>query len=325
MATSGTVGATRFNVATLIEKAYRRCNVLPGLITPELINIAKENLFLLFNNFSNRGINLWCVDTIMTGITSHKAEYTLPTGTIDVLSAMYRKPTALDATIQTVTATSESFNLGGLTQVNLVGFKVDTAVTSVVIAASPDDISYTTIGSKTDSFAANEWHWVSLDASLSAQYWRLTFPTAANVTGYLLSTNFTDFSISRLNRDDYQNLPNKRFEGNPSLQYWMNRQISPTYTLWPVPNDEAACIYMLTHRQIQDVGTMVNNIEIPDRWLDAILWELAAMCSVEIPTMPVDRIQLCMQMAATSLQNADAEERDNAPIYLQPNISVYNV
>lgn len=324
MATSGTVGTTSFNVATLIEKAYRRCNVLPGLITPELLDIAKQNLFLLFNNFSNRGINLWCVDTVMLGITSHKAAYDLPVGTIDVLSAMYRQPTALDVTELVTTTTSQTYDLGAATTVILVGFKVGTQVASVIISSSTDDITYTPLIAQTKTFTVGDWHWVAIEPSTNSQYWKITFPTATTITDYTISATFTDLVISRLNRDDYQGLPNKRFEGAPSLQYWMNRQMTPTITLWPVPNIELACIYLLTHRQIQDVGTMVNTIEIPDRWADAVLWELASMCAVEIPTMPADRIQLCLQMASISLRNADSEERDNSPIYLAPNISVYN-
>lgn len=324
MATSGTVGATSFNVATLIEKAYRRCNVLPGLVTPELIDIAKQNLFLLFNNFSNRGINLWCIDKPLIGVTAHKAEYSLPIGTIDVLNAMYRKPIAAAVTLATNTTTSQSFNLATDTAITLIGFKIGTQAASVTISVSDDDVTYTSIISQVKTFTVGDWHWIAIEPTIPSQYWRIAFPTATTITSYVLSASFTDLVISRLNRDDYQGLPNKRAEGATSLQYWMNRQIVPTMTLWPVPNDELACLYLVTHRQIQDVGTMVNTIEIPDRWADAVLWGLAAMCAVEIPTMPADRIQLCLQMAADSLHNADSEERDNSPIYLAPNISVYN-
>lgn len=324
VATSGTVGATSFNVATLIEKAYRRCNVLPGLITPELIDIAKENLFLLFNNFSNRGINLWCVDTPMLGITNHKAEYDLPVGTIDVLNAVYRRPTALDTTIYATTALSQTFDVASATVVNLIGFKVSTQTTSAVISASADGATFTDLVAQSKVFTIGDWHWIAVEPSALQQYWKITFPTATAITDYVLANTYTDLVMSRLNKDDYQGLPNKRFEGAPSLQYWMNRQMTPTVTLWPVPNTELACIYLITHRQIQDVGAITNTIEIPDRWVDAVLWGLASMCAVEIPTMPEDRIQLCLQMAGESLRNADSEERDTAPIYLAPNISVYN-
>ena len=324
MATSGTIGTTSFNVATLIEKAYRRCNILPGSVTPELVDIANQNLNLIFNDLSNRGVNLWCINKELLGLQTNKTLYELPVGTIDILNAVQRTPLAITATSATTAAASQSYDTEATTSiVALVGFKLDTAVASVTLAHSTDDVTYTDILAKTATFEANKWYWLEVDGSTAAQYWQLTFPTTTAVTDIVLAETFTDLTISRINRDDFNSLPDKRATGTTGLQYWLNRQITPEMNLWPAPSAETSCLYLLTHRQIEDAGTMLNTIAVPDRWLDAILWKLAAMCAVEVPEVPADRIQLSMQMARESLFNADSEERDNSPIYLRPNIGVY--
>ena len=325
MASSGTVGTTSFDTAKLIEKTYRRCGIPTGGITPELIDIAKENLFLLFQNFSNRGINLWCIDSPILGFQDHNSDYLLPIGTISVLSASRRRIVSLADTIGTLTATSVSYNLGSATVVNMVGFILSSPTTSLIIAGSSDNITFTTYKTETKAYAAGIWYWVEITNTASMQYWQLTFPLATTVTSHSLSTASSDSLLSLTNWDDYLSIPNKRSESANPLQYCFDRQMRQLVIVWPVPNDMAnVCMILRTHRQVQDIGSLTQTIEVPDRWIDTVLWELATMCAVEIPSVPQERITLCQQMAAASLLNADREEVDGSANTILPNIGVYS-
>lgn len=329
MATSGTVGLTSLDLAKLFEKTYRRCGIPTGAITPELIDIAKENLFLLFNNWSNRGINLWAVDYPLMGLRTHKASYDVPVGTIDILNASYRNLTSVTPATTTVGATTIDFDFGVAQTVQQFGINCSSAYTGLVFnfAESSDGVTYTALKSVAlANYAANENYWFALNTVGSKQYYRITITsvhTAAAITTTMVSA-YTDFVMQPLNRDDYSALPSKRSEGATCLQYFYDRQMSPTITLWPVPNIETNCLALRVHRQVQDVGNdMTATIEVPDRWLDAVLWEHAAMCAVETPTVPADRIQLCQQQASMAILNAEAGETDGSPIYMSPNIGVY--
>ena len=328
MTTSGTVGQTTLDVAKIIEKSYRRCGIPTGSITPELIDIARDNLFLLFNNFSNRGINLWCVDQPILGTRTSKAKYDMPVGTIDVLNAQHRQPQMVDVSETNTTAFQKDMDFGAAQQIALFAIHPHTNANGVVayLQYSTDNLSwYTAWGTSAVSYTINEHYWYAIDPSATARYWRLTIPAPFTVNDFTVSmcSGWTDLIMQRLNRDDYMALPNKRPEADKSLQYFFDRQISPTMTLWPVPNNELNCLALVTHRQIQDVGAMTNTIEVPDRWQDAFSWGLAAMNAVEVPTVPQDRIQLCQTQASQSLVNAEGEERDSAPIFLQAGIGVY--
>lgn len=59
-----------------------------------------------------------------------------------------------------------------------------------------------------------------------------------------------DYTVSRIGVGDYATLPNKNTTGRP-LQIYVNRQVSPEYTLWPVPDLPYTILYW-TMRRIQD-------------------------------------------------------------------------
>jgi hypothetical protein len=330
MATSGTVGVTALDIAKIIEKTYRRCGIPTGAITPEMIEVAKENLFLLFNNWSNRGINLWAVDRPFLGLNTNVQEYIMPTGTIDVLNALHRNLTHATPTTTTVTSTTQiDYVFDTALQLPMYGIKPSADYTGVSFtwAGSADGITFVTQDTQTlQNLTAGTNYWYESPINGSYQYWRLSITSVHTNTAMSVSliSGFTDLVMSRLNRDDYMALPNKTFEGTPSLQYFFNRQMLPTMTLWPVPSVETHCLALVIHRQIQDVGdSLTATIEVPDRWLDAFSWNHAAMCAVETPAVAQDRINLVQQQSVQSLMNAESEERDSAPIYITPNITVY--
>jgi hypothetical protein len=68
---------------------------------------------------------------------------------------------------------------------------------------------------------------------------------------------------------------------------------------------------------------MTQDIEVPQRWLDAVIALLAAKLALEIPDVAPDMIPLLDAKAAQAEGEAWAEERDNSPIRWAPNISAY--
>lgn len=87
MTTSGTA---TFNLEfdDLINEAYERC----GLETREGFDMrtARVSLNLLFAEWANRGLNLWTIEQRSVTMVSGQAEYTLPSDTVNVLSAVIR-------------------------------------------------------------------------------------------------------------------------------------------------------------------------------------------------------------------------------------------
>ena len=153
----------------------------------------------------------------------------------------------------------------------------------------------------------------------------MLFRSTLNQTQVLLANTPNEIPMARLNRDDYVNLPNKAFEGRP-LQFWVDRLLNnPVLYLWPVPSAQfvTAQVVVWVKRYIMDVGTMTQEIEVPQRWYDAIVYLLASRLAEETPTVDPQMIAILDQKAQRSLLEAENEERDDSPIYLTPNIAVY--
>jgi hypothetical protein len=76
-------------------------------------------------------------------------------------------------------------------------------------------------------------------------------------------------------------------------------------------------------RQIDDVGALTDELEVPQRWYEATVMMLSHRMALELPGVGLDRIQYLEAQAEKYLALAEAEERDKSPIYFAPNIAVY--
>lgn len=87
MATSG-VASFNLDFDEIIIEAYERC----GLQVRDGYDArtARRSLNLMFAEWSNRGLNLWTIEQREIELTAGVAEYTMPTDTVDVLSAVIR-------------------------------------------------------------------------------------------------------------------------------------------------------------------------------------------------------------------------------------------
>ncbi len=323
MATSGTIGQTTLTVAQLLEHAFRRCGVPPSKITPEDEQTSRESLFMLIVSLANRGINLWCVEKNILGLVASQATYTLPDGTLNVLNWVYSTPTRVEGT-DTIGATSVATELDDETTLARWGFKPTAAFTgTVTLSGSDDGVTYTSIRILTSAtWAADEWYWYDLDPIQTYTYFKITASVAATFTEFYLASSVQDIKISPWNRDDWTNQPNKSRTGDPATNVYFEKLVTPQFTLWPVPESEYNQVSIWRHRQIQDVGALVNSLEIPTRWFEDIVWQLALRVAAEVPGADA-RLSFIQTMCQQFQQEAEFGETDNAPITLVPNLRGY--
>lgn len=325
MSTSGTVALTNLDTVKIIEHAFRRCKVPTAKQTAEAVMIAKENLYLLLTALSNRGLNLWCVETQYVGLTDDKATYVAPAGTVDILNVIYTQPTRTEGT-DTTAATSVATELDASTQIYRIGIKCSaiTASDTLTLAQSANGSSWTTISTHTKTdWATSTWYWFNLDPSVTNVHFRASFGSAATFTEFYLASALYDLPVSQWNRDTWSTLNNKNTSGRPSTCYYFEKKLTPQLTLWPVPNNNYDHLTLFLHRQIQDVGTMVQNIEVPQRWVESIIWQLTVRLAFELPEVPGDIISAVTAMSQQFLLEVEDEESDGAPLYITPNIRGY--
>lgn len=326
MAFSNTVSQTNFNTRRVIDNAIRRCKLTAQQITAEHIDIANDQLYLFLSDLANQGAPLWCIEKQIYPLYDGVGDITMTDGTVDILNSNFRwlqevSGTNVDtSTTRTVTFTTDTF-------VANTGILWSAAAVPIALERSDDNLTWTTIQTETPTASAGEWTWFDLDSSVAARYFRVraTSGTLGFSQIYLANTP-TEIPLARMNRDDYTNLPNKAFQSNRPLQYWFDRQVNnPIMHMWPVPNLAATVCQIVVWRQryIMDVGTMTQDVEVPQRWLEAIVSGLAAKMALELVEVDVNLIPILDQKAAIALNIAQMEERDNSPMMIAPNISPY--
>jgi len=326
MAFSNTVSQTVFNTRRVIDNAIRRCKLTAQQITSEYIDIANDQLYLFLSDLANQGAPLWCIEKQIYPLYDGVGDITMTDGTVDILNSNFRWLQQVTG-INYTTSTYREVDFTDATFVANVGIFWSAAAVPIVLERSDDGVTWVTIQSETPTASAGEWTWYDLDSSVAARYFRIraTSGTLGFSQIYLANTP-TEIPLARMNRDDYTNLPNKAFQSNRPLQYWFDRQVNnPIMHLWPVPNDAATVCQIVVWRQryIMDVGSMTQEIEVPQRWLEALVSGLAAKLALEIIEVDANMIPILDQKAAIALNIAQMEERDNSPMMIAPNIAPY--
>jgi hypothetical protein len=319
---------TVFNTRKVIDHAYRRCRIPPEGISSEQIDFALDTLYLVLSMLANRGLQLWCIERYLMPLYQAQGLITMPNGIVDILNTNLRTIEVVNEnTTDTTTSTTYTTIFPTDTQVTVVGIEWSGASTAYALETSTNGTTWTTVSTQSNpNTVANEVTWVDIQGSLATTYFRVRATTGVlNQTQVIMANTPNEIPMARLNRDDYVNLPNKTFEGRP-LQFWCDRQLNnPVLYLWPVPSAQfvTAQVVVWVKRYIMDVGTMTQEIEVPQRWYDSIVYVLAARLAEETPTVDPQMIAILDQKAQRSLLEAENEERDDSPIYLTPNIAVY--
>ena len=349
MATSGTVATTVFQTRKVIDHAFRRIGLAPQQVTSEHIDTALDLLFLELSALGNRGIPLWTVEPILLPLYFRVARVPTPPGTIDVFNVDLRTSqrlsgtntasegiadNAFDANIDTACtqvtpAGNITMMLDSATGIPIFGLLPNvTGTWDVTFQFSDDGITYTDIFTRPELEVVNgEWFWADVEGVTNHQYWRLQANglTVLDVRELVFQNNPNSIDMYKRNRDDYSNLPNATRTGRPT-QFWYNKtRQQPEITLWPVPDAESTFrqITGFLHRQIQDVGTMQQEVECPQRWYLAITMQLAKHLIKEIKEADKQLIPVVEQDAAYELARAWDGEGDGSAAFLRVNIGPY--
>ncbi len=349
MATSGTYLQQTYDVVSLIEMAARRCGQLGGRLSAEEVLDARNELQMMLNAMVQEGTCLWTVDKQIYGLNLNQNILQFSADTVDLQNVLYRfnnlpsggiaasssggvASYAFDqnldtACIQTVPDGNISYNFLTPTTICTVGLLPNaTGNLNPVYEYSVDGGTWieSVAASGSSTFTQGQWYWQDVTFPQTANYYRVreTSGGILNVTELVFGTAANEIIISRLNKDDYQNLPYKNQIGRP-LQYWFDRQIIPQAWIWPASQYSFNSLVVWRRRVLQDVGAFTDTIEFPARWLDTIIYSLACRIIYILPGADLSRAPMLEQKAVQARQLAWTEERDDSPLYYTPMIGGY--
>lgn len=129
----------------------------------------------------------------------------------------------------------------------------------------------------------------------------------------------TDRILSPISTYDYESLPNKTQQAQPTT-YWYQRQIIPQVTMWPVP-ETTYTLHLRILSQPQDVRLSAGlTPQMPYRWYDAftaaLAWRLAVIYAPDREAGRKVDAERAWQIAAT-------EDIEYVPLRIGPAVGGY--
>ena len=131
----------------------------------------------------------------------------------------------------------------------------------------------------------------------------------------------SDISISRIGRQDYLNIPDKTTQGRPT-QFYVDRQITPTLTVWPRPENSTDQLIYYRVKRMDDIDNSTNNADIPFRFLPCLVAGLSYYLSVK---KSPDRIGMLKDLYEEEFYRAASEDGERVSLRLVPSYSSLSV
>lgn len=349
MATSGSYGGYTYRVNQLIEDAALRAGIPAQMMTADLLQRSLRALNLLFAEMPNLRIYTWQQQRILIPIYEGVQAATAPVGTFNLLDCNLRTPVRLDPTLvssasgTTANSDDDDFEtkftqnaaLGNLkatfddeTSVYEIGVLWGASATvSFVVERSPDGgTTWLEVGSFTGSVADREWTWLALANSSLSTDWRIRMTSGTlNAREIYWGGLYRDVPMGVLSRSQFSQMPNAGQASQP-LQAWKDRQLSvPVLRLWPLPARAYRYCHIAAYQQrmLANVVTLRETLDVPERWYESITARLAVKLCRTFEEAKKERLPDLMSQVNESMLPAISEDRDGAPVIMQPSVGYY--
>jgi hypothetical protein len=267
----------------------------------------------------------WCIEKLILPFYEGQPNVTLPLGTEEVLNVNYRYLQPVTGAVVS-TSTVYQVNFTSSTVVSTVGIEWSAAAVPLTFSVSNDNLTWTVVDTVTPSATAGQITWFDIYPAIAYQYFKITATSGTlSYSVITLGNTPSEIPFGVLNRDSYVAQSNQIFAGRPTT-YWFQRDINqPILHLWPAPNlaAEGAQLIVWRHRQIMDVGTLQQELDIPQRWYEAIVSQLAFKLAQEIDVVDANLLVPLSQAAALNMNTAWNGDNDGSPTTIQPWIAPY--
>ena len=130
-----------------------------------------------------------------------------------------------------------------------------------------------------------------------------------------------DIPLSRLSRAEYSHVTNKSTTGKPN-QYFVNKLLSPTVTVYPVPDlSSKYTLHMNVLTRMDDADSATNTMDLPFRFYPCLTAGLAYYMSMKRAP------QLTGQLKAIYEEEFDralSTDEERSSFHISPNLRSYN-
>ena len=298
-----TSGAAAFNLALteIVEEAFERCGA--ELRSGYDLKTARRSLNLLFADWANRGVNMWTMEAGIINLVQGQSTYPLPLDTVDLLEHVIRTGGNIAATQADLTITRISVSTYAT-----IPNKIQQARPIQILVNRMDGQTY-----PTGAFLVSGINGTATQITLSntnglPAYGFVKFDNEVIFYSYISGNTLYNCFRAQANTTAAAHVSGT----NAYIAQY------PSVTVWPVPDN--AQQYQLAYwrlRRNQDAGGGINTMDVPFRFLPAMVAGLAYYLAMKVPNADARLMTLKAQYdEAWAL--ASEEDREKAAVRFVP-------
>ena len=140
-----------------------------------------------------------------------------------------------------------------------------------------------------------------------------------DVLSVVVRRDGTDYSLERLSRDEFLNIPTKTTQGRPN-QFFLDRQLTPNLKIWPTPENTTDLIIFDALTRIDDADVYTNTMDLPFRFYPCLAAGLAYYIALK---RAPNRVQLLKAVYEEEFERAATEDRDRSSFNVVPRYEYY--
>lgn len=219
-------------------------------------------------------------------------------------------------------ATSGSVDFG-LTAREIIAeaFKV-AKIVSAGETPTADEMSdaETTLNLLLKTWSAKEHLWIRTEGSqaLTASTASYAITGARRMLSVRRRTSSIDTPMNELSREEYYDLPTKSGTGMPVSWYFDPQRSTRTLYIWLTPTAAIAAntvLHFTYLRVIEDIDDLENDPDVPQEWLEALVYALAARLALAYGS---DALQNVTAIANGLVNDLSAQDQEPVSVYFQP-------
>lgn len=170
------------------------------------------------------------------------------------------------------------------------------------------------------TWSAKEHLWIRTEGTQALTASTASYPItgARRMLSVRRRTSSIDTPMGELAREEYYDLPTKSGTGTPVNWYFDPQTSVRTLFVWPTASTSVAAntvLYFTYLRVIEDIDALENDPDVPQEWLEALIYSLAARLAQAYGS---DALQSVMAIAAGLVSELSAQDQEPVSIYFQP-------
>tara|TARA_R110000744_G_scaffold34899_3_gene81069 strand:- start:382 stop:1077 length:696 start_codon:yes stop_codon:yes gene_type:complete len=136
-----------------------------------------------------------------------------------------------------------------------------------------------------------------------------------------INSSTVDIPLNRMSRAEYGHLATKSTTGKPN-QVFLNKQLTPTITVWPVPDKSSTyTVYMNVLTRMDDADVGVNTLDVPFRFYPCLAAGLAYYMSLK---KAPEKTGMLKQLYEEEFERAKAQDEPRTSFRVAPQLGGYN-